>query len=407
MTLPHVALAVGAALTATSPSEDLATSPTILHSPTLERHASSGILRPVPIAVELPPELARRTRRVLVHYRLWGEPDWTTLELKETSGRHSGAIPCLEVSTVTGALRYYVRAHDDDGRVIATLASRAAPIVVTIRHDLQLDADAARPNKCPDPADCPRGLPGCPSERVLAVLCHTDSDCEGGATCGFNGYCEKTERHRNALWVGAEQDFGVIARTGACHVSAQERGGHACIREDGAQYIGTPVLESVPPGGALGPTRITVGYERLVHDDTSIGLALGWAIRGGVEANLLPPLVPMSVAARATHWFGNDPHAHAGIRPFAGLTAGYARFDLEGSLEVREDPLAPQFQGNNDLEQRLSLWRRAGDGFVGLAGGVAYAITPRWSLAAELCTSVTLPFTAVVLAPAASLRLGL
>src|SRR5262249_34735395 len=104
---------------------DVDQGPQILHIPLLERRAEQGILRPVPIAAALPTEVLPRARRVLMHYRLWGEPDWTPLELRRTMTRFEGAIPCLEVSTVTGDLRYYIRVHDADGHIIASAASLA------------------------------------------------------------------------------------------------------------------------------------------------------------------------------------------------------------------------------------------------------------------------------------------
>ncbi len=180
-----------------APSPDDAPEPQTLHIPVLEREAEQGILRPVPLSVELPPDLVLRARRVLVHYRLWGNPDWTTIELRRNGPKHEGAIPCLEVSTVTGDLRYYIRVHDVDGRVIATAASLAKPFVVSIRHDEALAAkgvSAPRAARCPDPADCPRGLPGCPSDAVVKIRCASDDDCVNGATCAFSGYCEKTVR---------------------------------------------------------------------------------------------------------------------------------------------------------------------------------------------------------------------
>ncbi|MSP26335.1 MAG: hypothetical protein EXR75_14500 [Myxococcales bacterium] len=394
---------------AVAPSEPdpFANAPSVLHAPELERRAIAGILRPVPIVVDLPIDLARRARRVLLHYRLWGEPDWTTLELRLIGMRHSGAIPCLEISTITGKLRYYIRVHDDDGMVIATGASRASPYEVAIRHDKELSAHSARAARCPDPADCPRGLPGCPSEAVVAVACHSDSDCEGGMTCGFEGYCEATERRAHSISLGVEQAFGVVLRSGVCHISAQEQRGETCIREDGEQYLGTPVLTSVPPGFATGPTRLQLGYERLVLLDTSVGVRLGWAFRGGLEAARVPAIVPISGGIRVTHWFGTDPHGALGLRPYAMAIGGFAMHDLASSLIVRENPRAPQFQGGNALKQRVTAWRRAGDGFVGFGGGVAYGFSRAWSASIELCVLESFPINALVLAPSVGVALGL
>ena len=105
----------GAGLAEEPAEERGALGPEVLHNPTLERTAEQGILRAVPIAIEIPVEIALRARRVLVHYRLWGDPDWTALELRRSGAKYEGAIPCLEISTVTGDLRYYIRVHDAEG----------------------------------------------------------------------------------------------------------------------------------------------------------------------------------------------------------------------------------------------------------------------------------------------------
>jgi hypothetical protein len=361
----------------------------------------------VPISADLPRDVALRARRVLVHYRLWGDPDWTTLELRRRGARYEGAIPCLEISTVTGSLRYYIRVHDVEGRVIATGASRAKPYLVAIKHDKALAPGAPRVAKCPDPADCPRGLPGCPSERVIETACKSDRDCEGGMTCSWRGFCERVDRRRSWFSLSIEQDVGLIPRSGACSVAAQENKGYACYRADGAQYTGTPVLTNEPLGGGRGPTRVVLGFERLVHYNVSLGVRVGWAMTGeGPTPRGGTGFVPFSAAARATHWFGSDPFARSGLRPFAFLAAGYAMVDIETSVDVREDPTVPAYQGGNDLEQTVDLWKRAGDGFVGVGGGLAFAFNTWIAVVAEVAVLETFPFVALVIAPSAGLTLG-
>jgi hypothetical protein len=401
------ALLLAAAALADEPRAGPAAAPQILHMPTLERRAEQGILRPVPLSAELPHAIALRARRVLVHYRLWGDPDWTTLELRRKAARYEGAIPCREISTVTGDLKYYIRVHDLEGRVIATGASRAEPYRVTIKHDTTLTAGQPRVAKCPDPADCPAGLPGCPSERVIEIACQSDRDCEGGSTCSWQGFCERATRRLHWLTIAVQQDIAVVSTTGACSLAAQETQGYACYRSDGTQYTGTPVLTNEPLGVGRGPTRVTLGYDRVVNYDTSLGIRLGWALAGeGPTPREGTSFVPYSASARLTHWFGQDPFARSRLRPFAFLTAGYAMVDVSTEGRVREDPTAPPYQGGNDLEQEVEIWRRAGDAFVGLGAGVAVAMTPATALVAEVAIQEALPYGALVIAPTVGASLG-
>lgn len=393
-----------------APAPAGAPEPQSLHIPVLERRAEQGILRPVPLSVELPADLALRARRVLVHYRLWGNPDWTTIELRRNGPKHEGAIPCLEVSTVTGDLRYYVRVHDVEGRVIATAGSLAKPFVVTIRHETALAAEgkaAPRAAKCPDPADCPRGLPGCPSEQVVRIQCTSDSDCVNGMTCGYDGYCERTTRRRSWFSIALSQDASVISTTGACSTYPQENGGYACYRADGEQYNGNPVLTNEPPAFGPGQTRFAVGFERLVHTDVSLGLRAAVALGNwGPTPRNGTPFFPLVIAARATYWFGDDPFARGGFRPYAFITGGGGMFDLHVRGRIREDPTRPALQGGNDLEQTADIWKRAGDGFAGAGAGLSYGFTPGTAVFVELSALQVFPFGAVVFMPTAGVLLG-
>lgn len=380
--------------------------PEVLHIPESQRLAEQGILRPVPVVADLPLDISIKTRRVLVHYRLWGDPDWTTLELRRSGAQYEGAIPCLEISTVTGDLKYYIRVHDAEGKVIATGASRADPYRVTIKHDEQLESSTSRA-KCPDPADCPRGLPGCPSERVIEIACQSDKDCEGGSTCSWRGFCERIQRSKNWVWLGASQDLGLISTTSACSNYQQEHGGHACIRADGEQYIGNPVITNEPLGGGRGQLRFVAGFERLVHYDTTLGLRVGWALWGeGPTPNEGTEFVPFSASARITHWMGKDPFAHDGWRPYAFVAAGYSMVDIRTTTFVRENPVAVSYQGGNDLEQSLEVWKRSGDGFVGVGGGTMFAWQTGRAAFFELALHGVFPFSAVVVVPSVGVAMG-
>ncbi|APR87493.1 hypothetical protein A7982_12842 [Minicystis rosea] len=404
------ALAGAAAMLATmrvdaDPPENLG--PEILHLPLLERKAEQGILRPVPIAVDLPEDMGLRARRVLLHYHLWGDPDWTTLELRRRGARFEGAVPCLEVSTVTGDLRYYIRVHDAEGNVVASAGSIAKPYIVVIKHDTTLAEGTRQTAKCPDPADCPRGLPGCPSERVIDVPCRSDADCNQGMTCGFRSVCEHVTRRKTWVSLAVEQGFGLIARDDACGLWAQEHEGFACFRKDGKQYVGNPVHVGEPPGAAAAPTRVVIGVDRLVAEELTVGVRVGVTVRGeGPTPRDGTAYVPISAAARVTYWFGADPFARPRIRPFAFLTAGYGMTDLRTTTDVREDPTKTYYQGGNDLEQRLVLWKRAGDGFAGAGAGITIPLGTRAAAFAELSALGVFPFGALLVTPSAGVMMG-
>lgn len=131
--------------------------------PVFENIEEQEILTAVPVRLRLPSWV--RADRVLLHFRTFGTREWTTLELGGGGSTWAGTVPCLEVSTITGELEYYVTAFDDDRLVLST-GTRSWPHTVTVRYRLESGprglGGAPRPLRCPDPADCPPDFPGCP-----------------------------------------------------------------------------------------------------------------------------------------------------------------------------------------------------------------------------------------------------
>jgi hypothetical protein len=207
-----------------------------------------------------------------------------------------------------------------------------------------------------------------------------------------------------------QQDVGVISRAGVCSAASQEQEGYACYRADGAQYAGSPVVTNEPLGIGRGPTRVVVGIEHLVNETTGIGVRVGWAFLGqGPTPTNGTPFVPISASARVTHWFREDPFAW--IRPFAFVTGGYSMFDLKTTAHIRENPTAPAAQPANDLEQSVTLWKRAGDAFVGAGGGLSFQFAPATeaffdSAFIDLSVVQVFPFGATVITPSVGIQIA-
>jgi hypothetical protein len=384
-----------------------ASGPRLLHVPEEAKSAEQGILTPVPITLEVPADLP--ARRVLLHYHVFGAAEWRTLELRREGTRYKGAIPCLEVSEMTSEIRYYIRVHDAAGAVVAFSGTRASPYKVAIHHPSARPDLAGGAAKCPDPAECPPGLPGCPSAEVERIPCVHDRDCEGTLTCGWDHFCGEDPRRRHWVGVDVSQGFGVVAPQGACSVASQESAGFACYRErDGAVYTGRPVYSNEPLAVGVAPTRVVLSYERVLFYNTSVGLRLGYAFLG--EGPTLPggaEFVPYSAELAARYWLGADPFARPGLRPFVLLGAGVAEHDVSFKLRVREDPRAPYGQGGNDLEQTVKVWKRAGDAFISIGAGALYPFTESFGAVLEISACQAFPFSATVASASAGLRMGI
>lgn len=386
--------------------ERAAREPALLHVPVEERKAEQGILTPIPISVELPPSLP--ASRVLVHYRIHGSNDFSTLELRRASGQvFRGEIPCLEVSTITGDVRYYIRVHDRDGAVIAFRGSRANPYVVSVIHESLRPDLAKSPARCPDPSACPPGLPGCGSEPVELIPCKADRDCEHGMTCSWEGYCEFDDRKKNWLSLGVGVSGGLVPGAGVCSLYSQENRGYACFREDGERYLGNPVFTNEPLRPARGVLQASLGYERVVYYDTTLGARVSYAFLGNAPDDAFESaFVPISGELRASHFFAHDPFRARGAAFFALLGAGFRMSDLRATLHVREDPTAPSYQGGNDLEQNVKLWRRGGDGFVAVGAGMLYMPSEAFAYRLELEAAQSFPYASTTLLLSAGADFG-
>jgi hypothetical protein len=384
-----------------------AAGPRLLHVPASARTVEQGILTPVPISLLVPSDLP--ARRVLLHYKLFGIKEWRTLELRREGARYVGAIPCLEVSSLAGEIRYYIRIHDIEGSVIAFSGTRAAPYRVAVHHPSARPDLNASDARCPDPADCPPGLPGCPSAEVERLPCQRDSDCEGGQSCGWDGFCADDSRRYNWLSLEVSQSAGVVSEQGACSVSNQENEGYSCYRQlDGAIYRGRPVYSDEGFAAGWGQARVLVGYERVLFYNTSLAARVGYAFAGaGPSLPGSAEYVPYSVELLARHWLGNDPFARPGLRGYLMLSVGAAQHDVAFTARVREDPSVPYTQSGNDLEQSLDAWRRAGDGFVAVGAGAAYAISAAFAPSFELSASQTFPYGATLLSANLGIKLGI
>ena len=411
MRAPSHGLALALALVGATPLAHADTEqlggPRLLHVPTARRTTEQGVLTPVPIALEIPADLP--ARRVLLHYHVFGAREWRTLELHRQGARYVGAIPCLEVSEMTSEIRYYIRAHDAAGAVIAFSATRSSPYVVSIHHPSARPDLAGGALRCPDPAECPPGLPGCPSVEVERIPCQEDRDCEGGLSCDWDGFCGEDPRRKNWFGIELAQSAGVVEAQGACSVTSQENRGYACFREqDGAIYTGRPVYSSEPLAFGPAPTRVLISYERLLFYNTSLGVRFGYAIAGsGPTLPGAAEFVPYSGEVTARYWLGRDPFARAGLRAYFVVGSGFAEHDVETEVTVREDPGAPYGQGGNDLEQTLRVWKRAGDVFVSAGVGAMYPFTESFAAVVEVSACQAFPFSATLLTGSAGLRVGL
>jgi hypothetical protein len=160
--------------------------------PVVETVPYQEILTPVPVRVGLPSKIG--IDQVVMLYRTFGTREWTSRPLARSGHFWHGAVDCLEVSTITGDLQFFLVGEDADGRVVAANGSPAWPFVVPIVYRAPQGPTAltgeAPPLRCADPADCPPRFPGCRPLVPQRAPCASNDDCAGGDYCAWDGYCD-------------------------------------------------------------------------------------------------------------------------------------------------------------------------------------------------------------------------
>jgi hypothetical protein len=97
------------------------------------------------------------------------------------------------------------------------------------------------------------------------------------------------------------------------------------------------------------------------------------AFRGGPQTPGYNPFMPVHAEVRAAYWFGHDPFARTGLRPYVVVAGGVAQVDA--SVGVKLYKTADDYATNN--VDHYDAWRKTGLVFVGGGAGLGLAVAPR------------------------------
>jgi hypothetical protein len=422
----------------------------MIHTPVAEQAA----LTSVPIYVELPAGIA--AVKVVARYKPFGTSEWKTLELRRLGQGYGAEVPCRDVGSTTGDFVYFVQATDAAGDVVSMSGSRAAPNKVPIKNALTGEPPhlpgVVPPSKCTDSADCPPGLPGCPTGKAppagkgWGVSCEQDTECNQGLWCK-NGVCDNSDKPGSeepkssgrlcdaspecepgevctkakvcerevgsqkvkkvwlSLNIGQDLSF-VSSQSDVCGTPQQlPPSQYSCIDQDGFLYKGVPQPGGPGRGNAIkgGPdlatTRITAGIDFLIADNVTLGTRLGYVLGTAPGRSISH----FHGEARVAFWFGKEPFTRDRIRPFLVVVGGLAEIDNKLSVPIVETDLSRGVYPT----QTLTAWRRTGPGFAGGGGGVLIPFGSGHGLLAELKFQVHFPDVGIALAPSIGYALGL
>ena len=177
---------------------------------------------------------------------------------------------------------------------------------------------------------------------------------------------------KNWFSVSLQQDFLLHKETkGVC-------GGmdYVCFGPGDVQYTGNIDADAgnqAAGGIGIATTRILLGYDRLFTPQITAGARLGLGFRGAPTSTLAGKFFPLHLELRGSYFFGSDPFARTGFRPYAGLSVGIVEVDAHITVDYFD----------NGERGTLDAWRKTGRGYFALNGGTQFALAKNSAITAE------------------------
>jgi tetratricopeptide (TPR) repeat protein len=370
--------------------------------------------------------------KMVLHYKPFGG-DWTKLEMKKMGKGFGAEIPCKDTST-SGTLQYYITAQDSAGDSAGANGSKRDPYKVTVKQKISGDLahfpDKDPPAKCA--AECPPGLPGCTTARLgYGSKCTGPGQCESGLAC-IEGTCSPGDENKtdepgdtgeiapkNFFSFNLIGDIALVSGSDLCSKQNQIDGAYTCFKSNDKQYAGDPPAGK---GGALegfaqfGTMRVTLGYDRRVASNFLVGVRLGYAFRGGPQADGGNAFLPFHAELRGTYYIGKDALTKVGLRPYVFLSGGAAQVDAKipnvvvrndcqqraGDANISADCVKPLPNDKNASPNNIDVdaWKRLGQAFVGGGVGAVYAINKKGGVSVEVKAAGYFPSSGFAVSPA-------
>jgi hypothetical protein len=320
-----------------------------------------------------------------------------------------------------------------------------------------------------DKVECPPGMPGCaggggwgdsctpaePCKKGLycaagtcenAPACETNSDCDSGR-CN-DGFCQMGDSggpggggkfRRVMVGLHFAGDLWMTSKaTDVCGNASVEAGTYTCYRP-GATSV-DPSLDSEPlaakgyagtinQGMALATLRLLLSLDYALTPNITVGGRAGAAFRGGPpsikytagQAAKSTSFLPFHVEVRAAYWF--RPLSMPGLHPYVHVGGGMAQVDGKVPVSVFKcnganhtnpttgecivDDTKPNEQLYDSNVYKYDAWRKMGQGFATVGGGLLVPVSGTGSVQANLNVMFMLPASGTVFEPSVGYVMGL
>lgn len=373
-----------------------------------------AVRHPVPVFVESGKGLD--AAEVRLYFKRSDEDHYRSVTMMQVGDGYGALIPCDTVHDL-GTVDYFVRAFDKDDDPIGHAGSDNDPRKVEIVAALDEEAPhwpgRAPPQRCEAESE---------SESGAAPGCESNSDCGSDQTCNDAGHCVAKAKpsaksapgsSKFLVSLAVEQDTAIVGGSNVCTEQSQLNDGYACFRANGSQYHGSPVLnraDGIGSGFTLATTRVLVGIDYLLFDHLTLGVRLGYVLRGGgPRPDGGKSFLPVDAEARAAYYLSHGGFNASGFNPYFFLSGGAAQVDATNRVFVFEDTSKPPppYQIDNPPTQYLDAWRKMGTSFIAPGVGVHLALGKTTGLLAELRYKTFFPTSGSALSLSLGFAFGL
>jgi hypothetical protein len=274
----------------------------------------------------------------------------------------------------------------------ATVAPAPAQRKTKLKRTPEPEVESAPPAGSMDEsasADCPPDFPGCEAIPDKPTDSDDDDD-DDGPDVGIV----------NWLSAGLQQDF--LMFSGEAGVCGIERPAELSCFRAGDRFRDPTVEFTAGDGGEVAggfrpaTTRLLIGYERVLFQNISVGVRLGYAIGGGPAEPNGVGFVPFHAELRGSYWFA--PLERGRIRPYAAVGGGLAQIDSSVITEVVDrGPMGQILVDEQGQPQasRVTVWKKTGTTFASLGGGAMYPLSDQGGITAELKGMLLFPSSGV------------
>jgi hypothetical protein len=183
---------------------------------------------------------------------------------------------------------------------------------------------------------------------------------------------DEGDAHKNWFSLSVQQDFFMHPDSPKVCYGPD----YTCFGPGGVEFSGHIDEGSgnrASGGIGIATTRVLLGYDRLFLERILAGARLGLALGGAPASSVAGKFLPLHLELRGAYFFGENPFARTGLRPYVGLAAGIAEVDAHVAVDYFD----------NGRRGVLDAWRKTGKAFAALNLGTQIALSKASAITLE------------------------